>query len=431
MIKNISYKLFLLFLIASSYYSFGQSLTIEGAVIDSKNKKALAFATIGIKGTTIGTAANAEGRFILSIPEVYKDSVLFCSYMGYKNFEIKIIDLKKKINIELELDTFTLDEIEIRPWEAWDYVWNAMQKIPENYPQNPYITFGYYSEYISENGVFLKYTEGITETYNPSYDSDQKIHSKVLKARRGDELGTLKFMREKLEKKYEKEKKKAEKKGEEWEEKESIDEEILSASFGGPEGILSTDPLRDTAAFLDINLKKKYKYFIDGYSRYFGEQVIIIGFETKGKYEHQRQEGSIYISMDSNAIIAIEYDIEFVIPAIARPVILLVGFGITNPQIHVMVHYKPVGDRWYVNDISMEGGTRLTKKKMFKKNDRSNFFVEMALINTKFELDDVHEIPEEERIDKDKPLEEQVDPDPEFWDTYKVVRPSQLSKGKN
>lgn len=94
----------------------------------------------------------------------------------------------------------------------------------------------------------------------------------------------------------------------------------------------------------------------------------------------------------------------------------------------MMVHYRPLGDRWYLNDISMEGGTRLTKKMMFQKNDRSNFFVEMTLINNKFELEEVHEFPEEERIDKNKPLEEQVDPDPEFWKTYKVVRPAELSK---
>lgn len=428
MVKAKTSRFIILFLIATSCYSFGQSKTIEGVVIDAKSKAALAFATIGIKGTTVGTATNSEGRFMLSIPGIFADSVLFCSYMGYKNFEIEIHAVSKRIMISLDLDTFTLDEIEIRPWQPWDYIWKAMQKIPDNYPQNPYMTSGYYSEYISENGVFLKFTEGITETYNPSYSDTLESQSKVLKARRGDELGTLQFMRKKIEKKYEKEIRKAKKKGEEVEDKKSINEEILSASFGGPEGILSTDPLRDTASFLDIKHKKKYKYAIDGYSRYFGEQVIVIGFETKGKYEHQRQEGSIYISLDSDAIMAIEYNSEFVIPALARPVIFLVGFGITNPKIHMMVHYKPLGDRWYLNDISMEGGTRLTKKMMFQKNDRSNFFVEMTLINNKFELEEVHEFPEEERIDKNKPLEEQVDPDPEFWKTYKVVRPAELSK---
>ena len=48
-------------------------------------------------------------------------------------------------------------------------------------------------------------------------------------------------------------------KGEEWEQGESIDEEILSSSFGGPEEVLGSDPLRDTASFLNIEFRKKYK----------------------------------------------------------------------------------------------------------------------------------------------------------------------------
>ncbi len=422
-------NLFLFLIYCSiSFASFGQSKTIEGVVIDEIEGSPLAFATLGIKGTTIGTASNSEGRFMISVPDFLEDSVLFCSYMGFKNFEIRISEVGTNIRIGLERDVITLEEVEIRPWEAWDYVWNAMKRIPENYPQKPYMTNGYYSEYMSENDVFLKFTEGIVETYNTSYGDTAKSQSRILHARRKDDLGTLQFMRKKLDKKYEKEKRKAEKKDREWEPKGSIDEEIISASFGGPERMLSADPLRDTASYLDIKYKKKFKYFIAGYTRHFGQQVIIIGFESKGIYEHQRQSGNIYISLDTDAILAIEHDVKIVIPAAVRPLIFAVGFGITNPEIHAMVHYKPVGDRWYLNDISVEGGTRLTKKKMFKKNDRSLFYVEMTLVNNKFDLKKVSEIPEEERIESDKPLEEQVSPDPEFWDNYQVIRPARLSR---
>ena len=38
----------------------------------------------------------------------------------------------------------------------------------------------------------------------------------------------------------------------------------------------------------------------------------------------------------------------------------------------------------------------------------------------------VHQIAEDERIDGDKPLEQQVDPDPDFWRDFRVSRPSRL-----
>ncbi len=418
-------RIFILLFLAQTSIAFSQTKTIEGIVIDAETKQPLPFASIGIRGTLNGTATNSEGRFIMTIPQEFADSTLICSYMGYKSLETPVKKLGNKIEIKLAQDTFTLEEVEVKPWEPWDYIWNAIQKIKNNYPQNAFMTEGYYSEYVTENDVFLKFTEGVVQTYNPYYGSDQKTQSKVLKARRGDDLGTLQFMRETLEKKHQKQIKKAEKKGEEEIElKETIDEQIVSASFGGPETILSFDPLRDTADFLDIKSRNKYKYSIEGITKYQGDDVIIIGYKSKGIYEHQRQSGKVYISLESDAIISIEHDSEIVIPGVARPVIFVMGFGITNPELHGKVHYKLINGQWFVSDISMEGSTRLTKKKMFKKNDRSIFDFEVALINNKFDLENVHEIPEDERIDNDKPLEEQVDPDPEFWKTYKVVRHS-------
>jgi len=132
--------------------------------------------------------------------------------------------------------------------------------------------------------------------------------------------------------------------------------------------------------------------------------------------------------MESDAIMSIEYDSKFVIPAIVRPIIFVMGFGITNPELSGTVHYKPIGGQWYLNDFSIEGGARLTKKKMFKKNERSRFDIEMALINNKYDLENVYEIPEDEQIDSDTPLEEQVDADSEFWKNYKVIRPSRIMK---
>jgi len=333
------------------------------------------------------------------------------------------------MTIAMESDVITLKEVEVRPWQPWDYVRNAMQKLPVNYAENAYMTQGYYSEYMQENGVFLKFSEGVVETYNPRYGDTISSQSRVLKARRGDDLGQLQFMRDKLDKKLEKEKKKAAKQGVEPDsDAESIDEAILSASFGGPKTMISVDPLRDTANYLDERHMKKYDYFIDGYTRFHNQPIIIIGFESKGVYEHQRQEGKIYISLTSDAIVSISYDSEIVIPGIARPVIFFAGYGITNPTLSGVVHYKPINGRWYLSDISINGGTRITDTKLFKKDDQSTFHIDMALINSSFDLINVQQIPEKERIDEDKPLEEQVAPDPEFWRSYKVIRPVNLVK---
>lgn len=401
-----------------------QKILLSGSVNDAEHNAPLEFATIGIRNTTVGTASNADGKFVLEIPERYKDSVLVCSFMGYKDFSMVVGAQSREFAILLHQETFTLDEVEVRPWSAWDYVWNAMQKISDNYIDTPYMTQGYYNESISENHHFIKFTEGVIETYNPAYGDTATSQSKVLKARRGANLHELQFMHDKLEKKYQKERDKA---GEANEDKETLSEQIVATSLGGPESILSADPLRDTADFLNIKNLKKFKYHIDGYNRYHGEQVVVIEFESKGVYDHQRQKGKIYISLKSDAIMSISLQSKIVIPGIARPVIFLMGYGIKNPVIEGDVHYKPVGDKWYLSDISMQAATKITKKKMFRKNEKSDFAAQMSVINTHFNLDQVHPIPEKEWIDPEKPLEEQVPPDPEFWKTYPVARPAEMA----
>ncbi len=420
--------LILIFSLLCTEISRGQNITIRGIIVDSQSGQPLPFATIGIKGNASGTASNQEGKFVLQIPTTFADSVFFCSYMGYKPFESRVSDLTPEVTIALVRDVITLNEVEVRPWTPWDYVWNAMKKIPQNYATVPYRAEGYYSEFLSENNNFLKYTEAIVRTWNPPYGTEYELQSEVLKARRLENPERIQFKRKKLEKKYEKEKRKAIKKGEEWDREETIDDEIISSSFGGPENILEEDPLRDTVSFLNIKNREKFIYTIDGYTTRYDQQVIIIAYKSKGAYDHQRLHGKIYISMISDAIIAVEYNSEIVIPALAKPVLFFMGIGIKNPGMYALVQYKPIGDRWYLNDFSMEGNVGLIDKKMFRKNERSDFHIQMSLINQNFDLENKEQIPEEKRIDPDIPLEKQAEPDPEFWDNFQIVRPSMIEK---
>ena len=69
----------------------GQMLVFEGAVVDAANKTPLTGATLIIKGTTRGTATDAQGRFALEFRTANAvDLTLLVSYTGYASKEIKI-----------------------------------------------------------------------------------------------------------------------------------------------------------------------------------------------------------------------------------------------------------------------------------------------------------------------------------------------------
>ena len=74
--------------------------TVTGGVIDAASKP-VAFASIYIKGSTIGTTANAEGRFALELaPGKY---TLYCSHVGLKREEKEIVVAEKTIDIFFRL----------------------------------------------------------------------------------------------------------------------------------------------------------------------------------------------------------------------------------------------------------------------------------------------------------------------------------------
>ncbi len=409
-------------------YGYGQQITLKGIVLDSITKQPLPYATVAVKDNLLGTATNSDGQFILELPKTFSDSILLCSYMGYKTYSTKVSALEAGDTILLVKEPFSLGEVTVTPDSPWDYVRKAMMSIPKNYAEKPYMSRGYYSEYLSENEVYLKYSEAIVESWYPPYGKNDTIRAKVLKARRIDGLGHIKFKRKMIEKNYAKEKKRTERKGEEWEGKDNIDEEIISSTFGGPELILEEDPLRDTASFLNMKNRKYFIYEIAGYTWRYEQQVIIIGFKSKKIYEHQRMTGKVYISLASNAILAIDYNSEVKIPVLIKPVLFLFGIGIKNPQIHVYAQYRPVRGKWYLNDYTINAVFLLIDKKMFGKNEESGFKLHISLVNEKFDFDNVKKIPDNERMKIDKPLYEQVEPDPDFWENYKVARPAGINE---
>ena len=55
---------------------------LSGSVKDAENGQPLDFVSVSVKGTTVGTATDAQGNFTLSLPP--KSSTLVVSYVGYE-----------------------------------------------------------------------------------------------------------------------------------------------------------------------------------------------------------------------------------------------------------------------------------------------------------------------------------------------------------
>jgi CarboxypepD_reg-like domain len=89
---------------ASHETSSDEMITIKGNVIDSM-KEAMVGASVVLKGTTIGTIADIDGEFTITLSrETFKDGILVVSLIGYETqeYELSKFRIREPLIIELK-----------------------------------------------------------------------------------------------------------------------------------------------------------------------------------------------------------------------------------------------------------------------------------------------------------------------------------------
>ena len=98
-----------LFVLALVSVSFAE-ITLKGKVVDAKTGKVLVGANVRLIGTSIGTATNNQGEFILNkVPD--GTYTLRASYSGYEVSSLKVSDSKSDILFKLESALINLDQV--------------------------------------------------------------------------------------------------------------------------------------------------------------------------------------------------------------------------------------------------------------------------------------------------------------------------------
>ena len=72
---------------------------LSGVVRDAENGKPLDFVSVAVKGTTVGIATDAQGKFALALPA--GATTLVVSYVGYDTQEVEIKG-RRHIDVSLQ-----------------------------------------------------------------------------------------------------------------------------------------------------------------------------------------------------------------------------------------------------------------------------------------------------------------------------------------
>jgi TonB-linked SusC/RagA family outer membrane protein len=100
--------MFLAFFVLSVHFIIAQTVQITGTITSKEDGQPLPGASVLVKGTTIGTTTDFNGKYTLSVPA--DAQTLVVSFVGMKTVELAIAG-QKVIDTNLEAETFGLEEV--------------------------------------------------------------------------------------------------------------------------------------------------------------------------------------------------------------------------------------------------------------------------------------------------------------------------------
>ena len=369
---------------------------IKGRVINKKNKRALAYASIGLRGKAIGTISNIDGEFLLNLQEKYFKDTLTFSFIGFKNTEIPINKIKSdKINVELKEDFISLQEVVIRNTDPLALLKSSINKFDQNYPNHPSLLTAFYRESVSKNRNYMIYLESILDIYKSSYQSTNRLDmAKVFQSRKIYDSNRLDTVSLRLK--------------------------------GGVEGCLQLDIVKNKIDFLNPENFHLYNFHLADISSFNNHPVYIIHFQPKAKLQYPLMQGDLYIDTRSLAIIRAEFSFPITRVGETRHRFIVQKSSKTKVRplrIEYTVSYKNINGKYYLNHT--KGNLKFKvrhKRKFFAKTFETSF--EMAV--TQVDTINIERFKYRERLRPNTVMSRSRLPyDASFWGTQNYIEPEE------
>ncbi len=180
-LKKLKYISLIVFM-ASVSTAYAQ-IEIKNKIVDFTSLLPLSNASIYVKNTTIGTVSNADGNFVLLIPQENEKDTLVVSSIGYKTYKVPVNEFDNSFEIFLEDEVAALDEIiliaENRPKTGNDIVIKALEELTETLPDSAYIQKGFLRHKERNTIEFKWLIESALTVYDSGYASKSNDYLKV------------------------------------------------------------------------------------------------------------------------------------------------------------------------------------------------------------------------------------------------------------
>ena len=371
--------------------------TIGGYLSDRETREALAFASVSILNTSIGTVTNQDGKFQLVIADSLINSKVRFSYLGYESRDIDISLLKEQfVDIEMNPLTVSLKEVVISAVNPVSLLNSMLDNRASNNATEPVHLTSFYREGIDNNNRNSDLTESVLQIYKTGYNKNaSNDHVKLIKKRR-------------VINRFE-------------------TDTIFPKMRSGINSCLILDIIKELPEFINPDETSQYKYIYKGKSTIDNRIVNIVSFQQKEYIKNPLYSGEIFIEEDNKALVEVRFEIN---PRLANEATNMfidkkaVGLRINLLQAQYIVSYRPSDNGlYYINHIRGDIHFKAKhKKRLF--SSPLNFWFEMVVC--KVDTDNKNPFPQKERLSTTRIFAEtKHDYDKNFWKNFNIILPEE------
>ncbi len=326
---------------------------ISGTVRDARTNRTLPFATMYIPGTYLGTVANSNGYFTFKIRNDVNADRFLISYMGYEVTSYSIREYAgKESEFLLKPHTVSLQEVTFRPMNPRDIVMKALDRIGENYPQQPYQLTGFYRETIRQRRDYLTVAEAVVDIYKESYN--QSRSDDLVRIVRGRKSGNVKKA-----------------------------DTLLVKLQGGPQVALLLDIVKNNELVISKQNIDHYNYELSDLVIIDDKPQYVIKFKPRVILPFALFEGKLYICNQTLAVTMTEFgydlsDQEKVSREFVRKKPATLNFSTNNTR--YLVKYQEINGKYYINYLRSDLEFSVNwRRKLFR--TRYNLMFELAIMD--------------------------------------------------
>lgn len=370
---------------------------ILGKVIDRNTYEPLEYASVSIYGKPMGTITNADGEFLLKVPDELLEDTLAITYLGYSDQIIPVNELSEYENlISLERIYYSIQEVVIRHIDPVSLIRSSLNSVNENYQSEPARFKSFYREIIKKEGQYSQVIEALLDIYKSPYNS---IIS-------NDQIKLYK-MRKKVD--------------------NTLLDTVLFKVKAGLNTSLILDVIDNRINFLDPLYFMTYDYQFYDVVNLEGRSVYKIYFEPLYIIENESQfEGFLYIDINSFALIAANFAFhEESIDQLSNAFILKKSgkLKVRATAAEYYVGYKMLGDKYYLNQVRSSVKFKVRERRKLFSTDYE-ISIEMAVNDV--DTTDVQKFQRREIINTHTIFtDEKHQYDETFWEKYNFIRPEQ------